>query len=248
MKEYYGHPNELPEDFGFKDLDICSFIDKLVDDTRMGTLVWTPIYDKNIMWDKLNDEFVPSNPVLKCKIGKHYLYAELSDSIFDIDTFKHNIKSVEQLYTMKNKTMKIYSMPYLDDYEESDYWINYDEYLLDLYKAIEEVHGDLIKVYRQKQAVPRIEILNKFFDLMYQKSDECLVYRISTDKYCDYQDYTLTCFYKDVLVLRRDVGKNHYRLQVRRDDVDSLLKDTFGNADYSDADKRFVQLFDSFNF
>ena len=41
----YGHPNELPEDFGFKNLDISSFIDKLVDDTRNGTLVWNKFFD-----------------------------------------------------------------------------------------------------------------------------------------------------------------------------------------------------------
>ena len=248
MEIFYGHPNELSEDFGFANLGIISFIDKLVEDTKNGSLVWTPMFDKNIMWDKLNDWYVPYMPLLRCRIGKHYLYARLSDSMPRFDDIKFDLKSIEYLYTMKHKNVKIYSMPCIEDYVESDYWIDYDKYLFELYQSIEGVHGDLFKVYRQKRALPRVEILNKFFDLMYQKSDECLISSLSTDNFCHYKDYMLACFYGDVLLLERNIGKHHYEFQFRKEAVDSLLRDAYGDVECSAFERRFEQLFHSFEY
>ena len=232
----------IMEDFGSKYNNFGVFFDMVVEDTINRKLIWTPIFDKNLIWDKYNGEDVWNEPLIRCRIGKRYLYAEFEEKIYEYECYKCR-NTVKALYSYVDNKYKSYLDSDFEDeyvYDEVRFIHGADDALYELYKAIKAVYGDIFAMFERERAIRRINFLNEFYDKTCSEYIECSVR--DKQKIYTYKNYYISCELDERIYVGRRIGENDSYFQVYKDEIDILLKEAYGDIDISESDKRFIKL------
>lgn len=231
----------IMEDFGNKYNDFGKFFDMIVEDTISHKLIWQPVFDKNLIWDEYKRERILLEPIIRCRIGKRYLYAELNE----IYEYEHQAykKTIKALYSYVNNKYKSYlDSDFEDDYmyDEARFIYGADDALHELYKAVKEVYGDIFTLFERERAIRRINFLNEFYDKTCSQYIECRVR--AKDKMYTYKNNFISCEFDERIYVGRGIEENNSYFQVNKSEIDDLLKVAYGDIDISESDKRFIKL------